>query len=315
MEIGEKLKEAREAKKLSLDRLQETTKIQKRYLEAIEQGNFDILPGKFYARAFIKEYASAVGLDAKELLEEHKEEIPQTEEENTSQYTYLHRSRKDNSPAKRASIFSLIPTVIVVLLIISILAVFWFFAQDNQTENSTEPEEPQEDNAIIRDSGSGDEGNGQDQDENGTETDESDSNVEDPGQKDEKNDSSDDKKIDNLQPKLVVEETGSGLPPESTLTLKNASDDVTATANVTGDSWLTVETGDGETLYSDMVSADDDSIEFDLTNIDRVWFNIGDTSNLTITIDGVSLAYPIDPKDEVYQRLWVNIDRTEETSE
>lgn len=77
----------------------------KRYLEAIERGNFDILPGKFYARAFIKEYAAAVGLDAKELLEEHKEEIPQTEEDNSSQYTYIHRSRKDNNPAKRASVF------------------------------------------------------------------------------------------------------------------------------------------------------------------------------------------------------------------
>ncbi|WBX79510.1 helix-turn-helix domain-containing protein [Virgibacillus salarius] len=43
MEIGARLKEAREAKNLSLESLQETTKIQKRYLLAIEEGNLHIL--------------------------------------------------------------------------------------------------------------------------------------------------------------------------------------------------------------------------------------------------------------------------------
>ena len=61
MEIGENLREAREAKEISLDDIQEMTKIQKRYLVAIEAEDFHVLPGRFYARAFIKEYAQAVG--------------------------------------------------------------------------------------------------------------------------------------------------------------------------------------------------------------------------------------------------------------
>ncbi len=273
------------------------------------------MPGKFYARAFIKEYAAAVGLDAKELLEEHKEEIPQTEEDNSSQYTYIHRSRKDNNPAKRASVFSLIPTVIVVLLIIGILAVFWFFAQDTPEESNTEPEEPQEDNAIIRDSGSSKEESGQDQGENGAESDGNDSNAADQGQQDEENDSSVDEETNSSQPELVVEETGSGAPPESTLTLKNASDDVSVSIDVMGDSWLAVEKGDEESLYSGMVSVDDAPIEFELTDADRVWFNVGSAPNLDITIDGVKLDYPIDAENEVYQHLWINIDRSEEQSD
>ncbi|GAA3323778.1 hypothetical protein GCM10020331_049010 [Ectobacillus funiculus] len=47
-ELGQKLREAREAKGLSLDQLQEMTKkIQKRYLVSIEEGNYDVLPGEF----------------------------------------------------------------------------------------------------------------------------------------------------------------------------------------------------------------------------------------------------------------------------
>ncbi|HLT56489.1 MAG TPA: helix-turn-helix domain-containing protein, partial [Bacillota bacterium] len=107
MEIGARLKEARIAKGLSLDELQEETKIQKRYLVAIEEGNLDILPGKFYARAFIKEYASAVGLDANELLEEHQEEIPQTEETNLEQYSRMQRTRRASHGEKSSRIFSI----------------------------------------------------------------------------------------------------------------------------------------------------------------------------------------------------------------
>ncbi|QGS68686.1 helix-turn-helix domain-containing protein [Oceanobacillus sp. 143] len=113
MDVGVRLKEARLEKGLSLDELQEITKIQKRYLVAIEEGNLSILPGKFYARAFIKEYATAVDLDSSELLEEHKEEIPQTEEESEIQYTRIERSRKEANVDKNST-FSFIPTIIVI---------------------------------------------------------------------------------------------------------------------------------------------------------------------------------------------------------
>ncbi|WP_050181386.1 helix-turn-helix domain-containing protein [Domibacillus robiginosus] len=80
-ELGRRLKEAREAKGMSLSDVQETTKIQKRYLEGIEEGTYDIMPGKFYVRAFIKQYAEAVGLNAEDLFEEFKSEVPSSKED------------------------------------------------------------------------------------------------------------------------------------------------------------------------------------------------------------------------------------------
>lgn len=75
-ELGQVLQRAREEKGISLDDVQKTTKIQRRYLEAIERGHFHILPGHFYARAFIKSYAEAVGLDPNQILTHFQEDLP-----------------------------------------------------------------------------------------------------------------------------------------------------------------------------------------------------------------------------------------------
>ena len=77
-EVGKKLREARIDKGYTIDDLQQITKIQKRYLIAIEEGNFDALPGDFYVRAFIKQYAETVGLDGQKLLDQYSDELPQS---------------------------------------------------------------------------------------------------------------------------------------------------------------------------------------------------------------------------------------------
>ena len=58
--LGSKLREARIEKGYTLNTLQQMTKIQKKYLQAIEEGNYEDMPGHFYVRAFIKQYADVV---------------------------------------------------------------------------------------------------------------------------------------------------------------------------------------------------------------------------------------------------------------
>lgn len=70
-EIGRKLREAREKKGMSLTEIQEFTKIRLRYLEAIESGELDVIPGEVYRKGFISNYANAVGLDSEAILKEY----------------------------------------------------------------------------------------------------------------------------------------------------------------------------------------------------------------------------------------------------
>ena len=76
-DLGQLLKKARTQKGITLDELQELTKIRKRYLEAIEEGNYKILPGNFYVRAFIKSYSEAVGLEPEEVLRLYRSVLPE----------------------------------------------------------------------------------------------------------------------------------------------------------------------------------------------------------------------------------------------
>jgi transcriptional regulator with XRE-family HTH domain len=70
-EIGEYLRTAREEKNISLKDVQEATKISMRYLEAIDRGDFNGIPGEVYRKGFIANYAAAIGLDAQDVLQRY----------------------------------------------------------------------------------------------------------------------------------------------------------------------------------------------------------------------------------------------------
>lgn len=127
-EIGSRLREARLVKQLSLDDLQDITKIQKRYLQAIEEGNFDMMPGAFYVRAFVKQYAEAVGLNYEELLVTYKLDFPETStEEVTSSIQSTPNRRKISRSSSK--LVEAMPKIIVALFIIVLFVVFWIFLQ------------------------------------------------------------------------------------------------------------------------------------------------------------------------------------------
>jgi cytoskeleton protein RodZ len=66
--LGEFLRRERELRHISLDDIAERTKISRRYLEAIEEGQYERLPGETFVRGFIRSYAQSIGLDPEETL-------------------------------------------------------------------------------------------------------------------------------------------------------------------------------------------------------------------------------------------------------
>lgn len=70
-ELGAVLRKTREEKGMTLEDIQNQTKISRRYLEAIEEGDFDLIPGEVYLKGFIVNYANALELDGKGILGEY----------------------------------------------------------------------------------------------------------------------------------------------------------------------------------------------------------------------------------------------------
>jgi len=69
--FGNKFRKARESKKLSLDDISNVTKISARMLKAIEDENFDQLPGGVFNKGFIRAYAKQVGLNSDDAVSEY----------------------------------------------------------------------------------------------------------------------------------------------------------------------------------------------------------------------------------------------------
>ncbi len=68
-QLGERLQEAREGQGISLSQASVETRILQRYLVALEDGDYQHLPGDVYARGFIRNYANYLGLPAEELID------------------------------------------------------------------------------------------------------------------------------------------------------------------------------------------------------------------------------------------------------
>ena len=66
--FGSWLRQQREIRNISLREISDNTKIGMRYLEALEEDRFEVLPAPIFAKGFLREYAKYVGLDADEVV-------------------------------------------------------------------------------------------------------------------------------------------------------------------------------------------------------------------------------------------------------
>ncbi|MGD0765032.1 MAG: helix-turn-helix domain-containing protein [Dehalococcoidia bacterium] len=77
--LGRILSETRTSRGLTLDEVERDTRIARRYLEALEREEFDVLPAPVYCRAFLRTYAQYLGLDPREVLRLYPEKGKETE--------------------------------------------------------------------------------------------------------------------------------------------------------------------------------------------------------------------------------------------
>ncbi len=73
--VGTILRRARTRRELELSEVEAATRIRLRYLRAIEDEEWDVLPGGVYRRGFIRTYASFLGLDGERLVEDYRQSV------------------------------------------------------------------------------------------------------------------------------------------------------------------------------------------------------------------------------------------------
>ena len=95
--IGEILKNAREKKGLTIEKLEATTHIVSRYITALENNEFNQLPGEIYIKGFIKNLSDKLSLDSKLLLERYNLQI----NENKFELELYKDGDKNIKPEKR----------------------------------------------------------------------------------------------------------------------------------------------------------------------------------------------------------------------
>ncbi|MEC2712690.1 DUF4115 domain-containing protein [Bacillus cereus] len=289
-ELGQKLKEAREARGLSIDQLHEITKIQKRHLVAIEEGNYDVLPGAFYARAFIKQYADAVGLNGEELLVEHQSTIPQSEKREVPQVSTGQKTQETMQKSSSWPIADHMPKILVALLVIAVGVVIWFVFQALTGKDDEKVPSAQSEKIEV-----------QKAKDSPLDTKKDEVKAEEP-KKEEPKKEEPKKEEQPAQPTgqqevKVVGTTGK----VSTLEIHN-NKTLELELSGKGASYVDVKDDAGNVILNATVQ--EGQIEKrDVSTLKEVRLNIGNATNVEVKLNGQVVAYPLDPEKELHQRL------------
>jgi cytoskeletal protein RodZ len=291
-ELAIRLKEAREEKGMSLDELQAATKIQKRYLTALEEGSYDVIPGNFYVRAFIKQYAEAVGLDSDQLFEEYKKDIPNTYHDDVSEkISGLAMQRELPKSASKAAEW--LPTVLIVIGVIIVIAIVYAIIQlgmskSGQTDGDKAATQSESKYEIPKDSALKNDGN--------------------------TNDTQTDSKKDTKEPEQKKKEKSS----EKTEIKAAGTEGSASSYDVSGadkykleliasdNAWIRVRDDSGGSLKEGTLQKGE-TYKKDITDQKQIEIRTGYAPNLKIKINGEVLSYELNPHDVMAQTITIKM--------
>ena len=125
-EIGSTLRAARMSARVDVSEIEAQTKIRAKYLRALENEEWDLLPGPTFVRSFLRTYAQALDLDAKALVEEYRLNYESPSEAAlepiVSTPSTSPRGRGPSRPSRGYMVLVGIVGVVIVLLVIGLLS-------------------------------------------------------------------------------------------------------------------------------------------------------------------------------------------------
>jgi cytoskeleton protein RodZ len=134
-EIGNSLREARLRQGLEFPEIEHTTKIRSKYLRALEDEQFDVLPAQTYVKGFLRTYAEYLGLDGQLYVDEYNSRYVAGEDENPLRAT---RS-SSNGPERRIQTGLVFAVVAGIAILAALVIAAWKFGggSGNQAAHKT----------------------------------------------------------------------------------------------------------------------------------------------------------------------------------
>lgn len=290
-ELGNRLKEARIAKGLSLDDLQSITKIQKRYLIGIEEGDYSVMPGNFYVRAFIKQYTEAVHLNPDDIFQTYKNEIPASYNDDLPDQLSRVKTRKTLSD-RGSKFMDILPKVLIAIFIIGAAVLLYYLLQHNAGSDSKEANNKQNEPVNFEKSNNLEKAEAQKQDKKKESTKKEDS----------KDDSGSSAQVEAPKQEItVVQNNGSSTIYE----VKNADKFVVKVVSK-GQTWVNIKNSKGVSLFQGMLkTGGTDNQTVDLSSESEAMIVVGRTIDTEIYVNDQKIEYAVPPTQVVRQDITI----------
>ncbi len=119
--------------RISIDEVETHTKIRARYLRAIENEEWDLLPGPVYVKSFLRTYGDYLGLDSRQLVDEYKRRYERPADHEVRPISPRTRERERERPSRRPRLPSWLPIVVVLAAVVVALGVLGSLNTNNKT--------------------------------------------------------------------------------------------------------------------------------------------------------------------------------------
>jgi cytoskeleton protein RodZ len=117
LEIGATLREARIRARIDIGEVESRTKIRAKYLRAIENEEWDLLPGPVYAKSFLRTYGDFLGLDSRMLVDEYRRRYEGPSDHDLRPIGSLSRERERGARGPLLPSWAVIGMVLVAIVV------------------------------------------------------------------------------------------------------------------------------------------------------------------------------------------------------
>jgi cytoskeleton protein RodZ len=143
-QIGARLREARMRGKIDINQVESDTKIRAKYLRAMENEEWSLLPGEIYAKTFLRTYADYLGLDSREVLDDYRRQYERPTDHDLRPLTSGRErdrrpggGRRQQPQPRGGGGFPIPPWVLVLIVLVVVGIALWIVGSADNGDNGS----------------------------------------------------------------------------------------------------------------------------------------------------------------------------------